>query len=180
MCTRTVCLHTGPWTGQGRRSCTEGMCVPAPPRFLCFRSWSSVGVPGRWAAHTQSCEASLQTHVYSHTCAQAQWLWLPCPASRGRRGASRIFPLLSAAMELPVLLERLPNMLIGTPAMIKKKFQIRATTPQSSGRKQLFRNPAGAGFQGCFPLLILKVTASNCCFAHDQSSTNSHQAGPKP
>lgn len=73
-----------------------------------------------------SCEweAGLQMHVYSHMCAQADgsafsalFLW----------GVSPIFPLLSAVTELPVLLERLPNMLIGTPAMIKKKFQIRAT-----------------------------------------------------
>lgn len=45
------------------------------------------------------------------------------------RASCITFPQLSMVTELPVLLERLPNMLIGTPAMIKKKFQIGATMP---------------------------------------------------
>lgn len=185
VCTRTVCLHTGSWTGQRWHSCTEGMGVPTPHVFSASGPGPVLGSQGR-GLHTPSpgsgkpaCKC-MCIHTRVH---RPNGFGFPALLGGGggrRRGTSCIFPLLSAAMELPVLLERLPNMLIGTPAMIKKKFQIRATMPQSSGRKQLFRNPAGAGFQGCFPLLILKVTASNCCFAHDQSSTNSHQAGPKP
>lgn len=53
---------------------------------------------------------------------------LPSPPCFSR-ASHIILLLLSMAIELPVLLERLPNTLIGTPAMIKKKFQIRATMP---------------------------------------------------
>lgn len=60
----------------------------------------------------------------------------------------------------PVLLERLPNTLIGTPAMIKKKFQIKPAMLYSSGRKHLFINTAGIwGLHYYYFLLTLKKLA---------------------
>lgn len=100
-------------------------------RWLCTRQ--------RWGPCTEShapytCSGPVTvlgfrdpgcTHILIHTHVYTGLPPLPCSS-----GASHvIFPLLSVVMELPVLLERLPNMIIGTPAMIKKKFQIRATMP---------------------------------------------------
>lgn len=99
---RTVCLHASSWTGK-------------------------VGAPARRAALCEG-EASLQIHMFvqTHVCTGPTALpSLPCSS-----GAPHVmFSLLSMVRELPVLLERLPNTLIGTPAMIKKKFQIKATMP---------------------------------------------------
>lgn len=131
--------------GEGRYEYARVLCV-----FTLAHRWGKVGVPAsqitlhtfalvlvlvQWwgsrdpAAHTQSCkwEASLQIHVYSHTCVHRPKALPSLPSSS--EASHVIFPLLSTVMELPVLLERLPNTLIGTPAMIKKKFQIRAAMP---------------------------------------------------
>lgn len=60
----------------------------------------------------------------------------------------------------PVPLERLPDTLIGTPAMIKKKFQIKPAMLYSSGRKHLFINTAGMwGLHYYYFLLTLKKLA---------------------
>lgn len=116
-----MCLHAGFTQGKGG--------VPAPRAMLhtlalvLLQCWGS----GTRGAHTRSCEweGSLQIHILIYTHVYTGLPPLSCSS-----GASHvIFPLLSVVMELPVLLERLPNVVIGTPAMIKKKFQIRATMP---------------------------------------------------
>lgn len=87
-----------------------------------------------------------------------------CEAGSGARVCSRDLTLClgspRCSCETPVLLQRLPDTLIGTPAMIRKKFQIKPVMLYSSGRKHLFINTAGTwGLHYYYFLLTLKRPA---------------------
>lgn len=120
-----VCWVFAHWlTGQGRGPAPRATLHTSVLVLVLVRRWGPRDL-GRTHPGLGVQSQPANTCLFTHMCAQARQLCLLRPVSRGLHTV--IFPLLSTIMELPVLLERLPNTLIGTPAMIKKKFQMRAT-----------------------------------------------------
>lgn len=117
------------WRGMLRAMCAPNVAGDAQSSVhpKCHRGFSELCAP-------KTLQRMLSALCAPNVAGDAQSSWSQPQGS---------IPAHPHSHEAPVLLERLPDTLIGTPAMIKKKFQIKPAMLCSSGRKHLFINTAG-------------------------------------